>query len=293
MQMKLPCALGVALLVLPLFAGDRIDRRRDFRREVSARPELADKYLDDEDSEIRRYSLYMLIKREGLKALPRISKAMDDGDDFIRILAARALFSMKDEDEGAMKTLVDKGSGDENPVVHDLAIQASWPFHREVRLLRDDPTWDHEIQVAKSITLPEKGWRFKLDPTGDRHFDGWYKPDFDRSGWNTIDIGYWEDQGAAGYDGVAWYAVEFDAPANEGYNAVELSFGSVDESAWIWLNGIYLGKHDLGPGGWNVPFRIDGTKELKWGARNSLVVRVLDRSQGGGIWKPVLLDLLK
>ena len=76
-------------------------------------------------------------------------------------------------------------------------------------------------------------------------------------------------------------------------NAVELAFGAVDESAWVWLNGVYLGSHDIGPDGWNTAFALDCTKEVRWGEENVLVVRVLDTAQAGGIWKPIHVEILK
>ena len=76
-------------------------------------------------------------------------------------------------------------------------------------------------------------------------------------------------------------------------NAVELAFTAVDESAWVWLNGVYLGSHDIGPSGWNTPFALDCRKEIRWGEENILVVRVLDTAVDGGIFKPVHVEILK
>ena len=78
-----------------------------------------------------------------------------------------------------------------------------------------------------------------------------------------------------------------------GCNAVELAFGAVDESAWVWLNGKYIGKHDIGPDGWKVPFWLDVTREIRFGGENLLAVRVKDTEKAGGIWKPVTVDILK
>ena len=75
--------------------------------------------------------------------------------------------------------------------------------------------------------------------------------------------------------------------------AVELAFGAVDESAWVWLNGIYIGQHDIGPSGWNRAFWLDVTKEIRWGEKNLLVIRVEDTVNGGGVWKPVSVEILK
>ena len=76
-------------------------------------------------------------------------------------------------------------------------------------------------------------------------------------------------------------------------NAVELYCPSVDECAWVWLNGVYVGQHDIGPSGWNKPFWIDVTADIRWGASNLLVIRVEDSAQAGGILKPMALEVLK
>ena len=77
------------------------------------------------------------------------------------------------------------------------------------------------------------------------------------------------------------------------HNAVELHFESVDECAWVWLNGVYIGQHDLGTSGWQTPFSLDITKEVKWDAENVIVVRILDTAGAGGIYKPVHLQVLE
>jgi len=121
----------------------------------------------------------------------------------------------------------------------------------------------------------------------------WYEPDFDDSAWATIHIEEaWEPQGHE-YDGVAWYRGWFDLPAQPEHLAVEIRFGAVDEEAWVWVNGQYVGQHDVGPEGWDRPFTLDVTTELKWGARNQITVRVFDSAYAGGVWKPVQLEVLQ
>ena len=120
-----------------------------------------------------------------------------------------------------------------------------------------------------------------------------FKPDHNVSRWKKIRMGVWEKQGYPGYDGVAWYQIKFKMPPKMECNAVEIAFDGVDESAWVWLNGIYLGAHDIGPGGWNKPFAVDCRKEIRWGGENVLTVRVYDAAFSGGIYKPVRVDILK
>jgi beta-galactosidase/beta-glucuronidase len=177
--------------------------------------------------------------------------------------------------------------------VREVAAKALWPFFRETVSVRDRKDWDHDIKVVQTIPLPVEGWRFKTDPKEDGHLQKWFAPTQDDSAWLPIEIGKaWEEQGQV-YDGVAWYRGSFDLPAKPSCLAVELAFGGVDEIAWVWLNGEYVGQHDLGAAGWDKPFALDVTAALKWGAENQITVRVYDSAYAGGIWKPVDLQVLQ
>ena len=59
----------------------------------------------------------------------------------------------------------------------------------------------------------------------------------DEADWQPGQIGdWWEPQGYP-YDGIAWYRVEFNVPAAAKGRDLSLSFGVVDESSWVYLNG--------------------------------------------------------
>ena len=65
-------------------------------------------------------------------------------------------------------------------------------------------------------------------------------------------------------------------------------------TAWVWLNGIYIGARDEGQSAWNKPFALDITNEIRWGEENVLVVRVSSTDvSDSGIYKPVTLEILK
>ena len=186
-----------------------------------------------------------------------------------------------------------------------VAAAFQFPFQRDNVALSADPGNDHLMVKAWEFKLPQEGWRFKTDPSLNGHLppQEWFKPDFvPGDGWLTVKVPlYFEhyDESVANYDGVVWYVVDFDLPAKpdvgKGKDVIsyELAFGAVDEEAWVWLNGEYVGQHCEGPGGWNRPFRLDVQRELKWGAKNRLVVRVSDTTEGGGIHKPVTVEVMK
>ena len=160
--------------------------------------------------------------------------------------------------------------------------------------LKDNPTHDHEVEIVKSIALPLSGWKFKIDPMSDGHKKKVFETAYDDSSWKNIRIAAtWEEQGSKGYDGIAWYRIKFTMPPKSECSAVEIHFGAVDETAWVWLNGKYVGQHDVGIMGWDKPFDLNITDEINWGGENVLAVRVEDTVAAGGIWKPVVINLVK
>jgi hypothetical protein len=243
----------------------------------------------------------MLVRLTALKALaqgekgePMLVAAVSDPSPMVRLFAAEQLAAQHPRSKAAEAALA-KAAGDEDEQVRNLAVRAQWPFHRDVVSIRDRKDWDHEVEVVQAIPLPKEDWRFRLDPKREGHRKNWFAPGFDDSAWKTIAIEQaWQK---AGYDyiGVSWYRRQIDLPAKPDgtVNAIEICFDGVDECAWVWLNGVYVGEHDIGPGGWNKPFHLDVTKEIRWGAPNQVTVRAMNTAHAGGIWKPVRFEILR
>ena len=268
--------------------------RQEFRKTVAADPSRITDYLNHADAEIRRTAVWQYFKLNQEKSLPVLEKALNDKDYMVRKTTIEALICLyAKKNAQALKLLEKAAEKEKNSDLRQLASATIWPFQREIRLLRNNPSWDYSITTVKSVQLPTTGWKFALDKEINGHKKGYYKADFDASKWADMKVGWWENLGYKTHDGFAWYRIEFDAPAKIDSNAVELHFGAVDETSWVWLNGIYLGCHDIGPAGWNTPFDVDCTKEIKWGEKNVLVVRVYDSADAGGIWKPIELNVLK
>lgn len=276
------------------FAGDIISSRQKFFSTVQKDPAAARKYLKDKDPEIRRYALYRVLKGSGTPDLALLKAAFADPEESIRITALLSLSGSEYKKNRQITALLDDvAKNNSSPLVRRFALRAAWPFHREIKLLRDDPTWDYEVKTVKSFHLEKLPWLFAADPRQEGHIKGFFKTDFNDSKWKKIRMGNWEKQGFPGYDGTAWYRIKFTMPEKIDSNAVEIVFQGVDESAWVWLNGIYLGSHDIGPGGWNKTFAVDCRNEIRWGKENVLTVRVYDEAFAGGIYKPVRVDVLK
>ncbi len=255
---------------------------------------LRDAATDDGDALVRRTAVRELARIEGAKALPTLGKAVKDADAMVRRTAVEALAGMKPRTE-AITNLLRQAQGDKDTGVSQLANNVLWPFHKKAESVRERPEFkDHQLNVVKTIPLPTDGWKFKTDPKQDGQMSKWYEGDFNDKNWSAISIGkVWEEQGHAGYDGAAWYRRTIKLPEKPDQDGTDLVFEGVDESAWVWVNGQYVGDHDIGMAGWDQTFRVDVTDALKWGQENQITVRVLDRAMAGGIWKPVYLEVLK
>ena len=250
--------------------------------------------MKDPDPMIRRFALRAYLEKNGKKGEGVLKTMVREKDP---VAAEYVLWCSQRISSKEMKMAIWKELSVKSPLpeIRKKAKRfASFDFFRKNVRLQDDPTWDHEVILVKAIPLPSNAWRFRLDPWEDGHKRGYFKPEFNDSYWKTIAIGQsWEKQGYAGYDGIAWYRIRFKAPVKGDANAAELFFKGVDEGAWVWLNGKYVGQQDMGPSGWNKPFYLDITKEIQWGSENVLTVRVEDSMASGGIWKEVLLHILK
>ena len=274
------------------YGGVFTERQNAFKL-IDRNSAAATAYLKNHDPEIRRYAVYSLIKKQKNFDFEVIASAANDPDEQVALTAVSVLPSLIGKDKRVMPLLQKLAKESKSPLVRQIAVQSTWPFHREIRLLRNDPTWDYEVKVIKTLVLNDFPWLFRTDVMQDGHLKGFFKPGLDLSAWKNIKMGVWEDQGFADYDGVAWYTIKFTMPEKMESNAVEVAFDAVDESAWVWLNGVYLGAHDVGPEGWKEPFSVDCTKEILWGKENVLTVRVFDAAYAGGIYKPVRIEILK
>jgi hypothetical protein len=256
-----------------------------------ARP-ILEEALGNTDVLVRRAALEALCRPPTPASLPLLEQALADTAALLRLTAVSLVVQLQPRTDEVVR-LLERARKDEAVSVREIAAQALWPFFRETVSLRERRDWDHEIRVSQTILLPLDGWRLLLDPGADGHLQRWYEPDCDDSAWLPIRIGSaWEEQGQV-YDGVAWYRGWFDLPAKPECLGVEMAFGGVDEIAWVWVNGQYIGQHDLGTEGWDKPFALDVTAALQWGARNQVTVRVYDSAYAGGIWKPVTLEVLR
>ena len=140
---------------------------------------------------------------------------------------------------------------------------------------------------AQNLLKPE--WKFK---TGDN--SAWAWPDFDDSGWDAIEAGTgWENQGHSTYDGFAWYRQEVFIPEElrkqaEKNGGMVLKLARIDDSDVTYFNGQILGSTGGFPPDYQSGYGDPRVYEvplsrIKWGAENTIAVRVFDGGGGGGI----------
>ncbi|MBN2200447.1 beta galactosidase jelly roll domain-containing protein [bacterium] len=127
-------------------------------------------------------------------------------------------------------------------------------------------------------------WKFEIrdDP---RFAD----PSYDDSGWETVKVpDLWENNGFPGYDGYAWYRLEFEVPNSLKKRPLFIRLGAIDDIDRTYLNGVLIGGQGEFPPqvrtAWNVKRMYRVPPEcVRYGGRNVLAVRVYDLWMGGGI----------
>ncbi len=110
-------------------------------------------------------------------------------------------------------------------------------------------------------------WKFVLDPP-----DGFWKPDFDDSGWPEISVpGHWEMQGFTSVEGIGGYRRHFTVAKPEG--RVKIRFEGVYSGAEVWVNGSRLAYHECGA----TPFEVDITDVVR-GGDNVIALKVSEHT---------------
>ncbi|MBN4061151.1 DUF4838 domain-containing protein [bacterium AH-315-I18] len=150
---------------------------------------------------------------------------------------------------------------------------------------------------ANTVAPPAK-WSFKTDSQDVGTKNNWHAVDFDDSQWEKITVPEAWESTIGPYDGYAWYRTKIKIPAQFQGKSMVLNFEGVDEQAWVYFNGTYLGErttastkkriNDI----WNQPFKLRVSSDrLVYGKENLLVVRVHDSKYAGGIYLPVRLNI--
>ncbi|MGI5816837.1 MAG: DUF4838 domain-containing protein [Armatimonadota bacterium] len=149
---------------------------------------------------------------------------------------------------------------------------------------------------ASTVVPPDAWgqWRFRSDPDGVGVGERWYADDA-AAEWTPITVpAHWDDT-IGSYQGFGWYRTTLRMPEEWAHDAVALTFGSVDEQAWVYVNGRLVGEHtiesestvdweatigELYSRAFTIEVPVD---QLRLGEGNTLVVRVHNEVGAGGI----------
>ena len=148
-----------------------------------------------------------------------------------------------------------------------------------------------DLKSPLTVAMLPLRWHIRFDPDGTgQASDGFHFQDQSEK-WQPIEIRMpWESQGYPGYNGIAWYRTGFEVPVELEGRRLALKFNAVDDAADIWLNGKKVGEHR---GHRKMPFEIEITEAAQFGQTNQVVVKVIDNSGQGGIWKRVWLKTIQ
>ena len=171
--------------------------------------------------------------------------------------------------------------------------------HMEKRFIKDLKKLDQgfaQMKNGASKNTPWGEWLFRTDPKNKGVRNNWQAAAFNAKDWKPIKVpARWTQTWVKSYLGYGWYRTSFKVPADWAGKQINLHFRGVGEQAWVYVNGKLAGEHStkstkLGPAKLcNEPFTVKiASKLLKYGAENTLVVRVHALGYKSGIHQPII-----
>ena len=147
-------------------------------------------------------------------------------------------------------------------------------------------------------------WRYRPDPEDAGVEQKWFTlASADGPEWLPVQVpGFLPATESGPPLGYGWYFVTFTLDEAQRQTGIELHFGGVDEQAWVYVNGEYLGEHTLKSEWiageeitiedlWDRPFKFEVPSDrLKTGV-NVLMVRFHNEALNGGIHQAVRINL--
>jgi hypothetical protein len=147
-------------------------------------------------------------------------------------------------------------------------------------------------------------WTFRWDLQDQGMPGKWFAPDLPAGKeWQEVEVpAFLADTPAGNEIGYGWYRTTFTLPESHAGKPIELQFGGVDEQAWIYVNGEYVGEQTLKSEFmvgqevtvadlWNRPFTRTVKAELLKPGKNVLAVRIHNSAMNAGIHQPVRIYL--
>ncbi len=161
---------------------------------------------------------------------------------------------------------------------------------------------ERDIRLGRGYLPPEVwgSWTFRRDPDNRGIEEGWHLsgPD-ENENWTPVEVPAFLAQTDVGeYLGYGFYRTTFRIPDEHRGKPAEFHFGGVDEQAWVYVNGQYVGEHSLESEFmegqeitvgdlWDRPFIIEVESEHLKPGDNVLIVRMHASRYNAGIHQPV------
>jgi hypothetical protein len=234
-----------------------------------------------------RTSKAVKAQNEGFRYVKAFSEAVVTGSEFQKTLD-EAKYNQVMKSLSKLEKIIKELAP--NRLVTLVALRQTQGMRRN---MRENYTQNSKFKALtdkyKIISEIPVMWSFKTDPNNEGEKDQWFAKDINDSKWNKIKIGdWWSNQGFKNYLGTAWYRTKLKVPEHS--KNLALYFNGVDERAWIYLDGKYIGGHNEGDVKklWNDPFLIKLPKGID-SATHQLTVKVHASAGKGGIWKSVFL----
>jgi beta-glucuronidase len=134
-------------------------------------------------------------------------------------------------------------------------------------------------------------WRAQPDPANEGRGLGWAEADHDVRFWREVRLPNAFDTlhpSLEGYEGTVWFRRRVLVPHDWRGRRAVLRFQGVNYHAEVWVNGFLAGRHEDG----FLPFAFDVEDQLRYGAENTVVVRVDNERRPGEVpglergWRP-------
>lgn len=110
--------------------------------------------------------------------------------------------------------------------------------------------------------------------------EGWYKKDHNTSNWEDMKLPQLWESVLGNVDGYIWFSYKVNIAPEFVGKAAKLSLGAIDDIDITWVNGQKIGETD----GYAVKRVYDIAEGVLQSGINTITVRVLDTSGGGGIY---------